>query len=177
MDDFVRELLDVLGEDVWQYGVLTSDQVSFDESVRHACEQNYCGRYGKCWTCPPGVGDYEKLRDGLLVYKNVFVFTTKHALEDSFDIEGMNEAHIIHDAAAKKIFPLCKERGAKLLGAGGCTICEKCTYPDSPCRFPEKAISSVEANGINVMQLSKTAGINYINGANTVTYFSVVFYN
>lgn len=177
MDAFAQELLTVLGEDVWQYGVLTSDKLSFDEGVRHACEQNYCGRYGKSWTCPPGVGELEKLQKGLLTYKNVFVFTTKHDLEDSFDVEGMAEAHKKHDAATKKIFSLCKTHGAKLLGAGGCTNCEKCTYPDAPCRFPEDAISSVEANGINVMQLSKTIGINYINGANTVTYFSAVFYN
>ena len=177
MDAFAEELLTVLGEDVWQYGVLTSDKVSFDEGVRYACEQNYCGRYGKSWMCPPGVGEPENMSEGLLTYKNVFVFTTKHDIEDSYDVEGMAEAHKKHDSATKKIFFLCKEHGAKLLGAGGCTKCEKCTYPDAPCRFPEDAVSSVEANGINVMQLSKTIGINYINGANTVTYFSAVFYN
>jgi hypothetical protein len=45
-----------------------------------------------------------------------------------------------------------------------------------PCRFPEKAISSVEACGIDVMSLSKSAGVRYNNGKNTVTYIGAVLY-
>ena len=62
------------------------------------------------------------------------------------------------------------------LGCEGCGICEKCTYPDSPCRFPEKAIPSVEACGINVVEFSRKIGINYNNGADTVTYFCVILW-
>lgn len=56
-------------------------------------------------------------------------------------------------------------------------ILKKCTYPTAPCRFPEKARSSAYANGISVVDLAKQLGINYKNGNNTVTYFSVVLYD
>lgn len=177
MDDFTEELLRLLGTDVWQYAVCTTDKICFDPEVRKACERNYCGRYGKCWTCPPGVGETDVLQAELLSYKNVFIFTTKHDIEDSFDVEGMGEAHKLHEAATRRLLDLCKTNGAKLLGAGGCSLCEKCSCPDAPCRHPDKSLSSVEACGMNVMETSKRVGVNYINGANTVTYFTAVFFN
>jgi predicted metal-binding protein len=69
------------------------------------------------------------------------------------------------------------EKRLLLLGAGACFICKKCTYRDGkPCRFPEKAFPSVEACGIDVMSLSKSAGVKYNNGENTVTYIGVILY-
>ena len=56
-------------------------------------------------------------------------------------------------------------------------ILKKCTYPTAPCRCPEKARSSVEANGISIVDLAKQLGINYKNGNNAVTYFWVVLYD
>ncbi|MBR6781391.1 MAG: DUF2284 domain-containing protein, partial [Clostridia bacterium] len=62
------------------------------------------------------------------------------------------------------------------MGCGSCDLCEKCTYPDAPCRFPDRALTSVEANGIQVIELAKNIGINYNNGENTVTYFSMILF-
>ena len=61
--------------------------------------------------------------------------------------------------------------------AGSCPVCEKCTYPDAPCRFPDKARSAMEALGIDVVALAADRGITYDHGAGTVTYFSIVFYH
>ena len=152
--------------------------VPFSAEVRHMCEVNRCGKYGTCWTCPPGVGDWEVLRDRYQAYSEAFVFTTCHALEDSFDIEGMQEAKEAHrrldDLIALTLGDFCGQY--VLLGAGGCTICEKCTYPDAPCRFPERTYQPMEACGINVVELSRQCGIKYINGADTVTYFSMLLF-
>ena len=175
--DFVKEILNMINEEIFQSSLITTDKLCFEDAVREACERNYCGRYNKCWTCPPACGEVSELQKKLTAYKNVFIFTTVHSVEDSFDIEGMHSAHLAHNKITAKIKELCDECGATVLGAGGCTVCKKCTYPDAACRFPKKAIVSIEASGINVMTLSKTAGINYINGTNTVTYFSAVFFN
>lgn len=175
--DIVKEILDIINDEIFQHSIITTDKLCFEEAVREACEKNYCGCYNKCWTCPPACGEIDKLQKKLTSYKNMFIFTTVHTLEDSFDLDGMRSAHISHDKTVDKIKELCQKHGATLLGAGSCTICEKCAFPDAPCRFPEKAIVSMEACGINVMTLSKSAGINYINGTDTVTYFSAVLYN
>ena len=63
-----------------------------------------------------------------------------------------------------------------MLTSEGCKNCKTCTYPDSPCRFPDKMYPSVESYGISVVNEAAAAGMHYINGANTVTYFGNIFF-
>lgn len=164
---------------IWQSAVLDFEQLHFSPDVRKACESNYCGRYKKSWACPPGVGAIEELREKYSVYSKAFVFTTKHDIEDSYDFEGMTDAQKVHAEIEAELKKELDSKGCdyKILGAGSCSKCEKCTYPDSPCRFPEIMTPSVEACGIDVTDLAKKGNINYRNGDNTVTYFSCIFFN
>ena len=110
-----------------------------------------------------------------MAYSSVFIFTTKSSLEDSFDYDGMMKAKKYHDRLTAEMH----ERYGKdnpVFGAGSCLICKTCAYPD-PCRFPDKTFSSIEAAGINVTELSRSGGIHYNNGENTVTYFSMILFN
>ena len=152
--------------------------VPFTQAVRDACKANICGKYGSCWSCPPGVGDWQELRDCFHQYDKAFVYTTCHELEDSFDFEGMTEGQNRHRQLDDYIRGQLIAQGVefKQLTVGGCNICERCTYPDGPCRFPEKLRIPMEACGIDVVNLSKLCGIRYMNGPDTVTYFSTVFY-
>ncbi|MGN1100469.1 MAG: DUF2284 domain-containing protein [Christensenellales bacterium] len=178
MDNTEREkkLEAAIEKVAFQYKCIDSSEIEFSEEVREACKVNFCGRYNTCWTCPPAVGEVGDLKKKLTRFKRAFVYTTKHDIEDSFDMEGMFEARKVHDAADDEIIGTVEEIGGTLLGAGGCGICKKCAYPDAPCRFPDKARYSVESCGINVVHLAARCNINYINGENTVTYFSVIFF-
>jgi len=173
MVDLIKSVLN--GRE-WQTAAASASVVSFESKVLDMCKLNYCGQYGTRWTCPPGTGSLEKIVEELSRYKNIFVFTTKHSIEDSFDIEGMMEARKLHDEIQSDVKKALAGKDVKILGVGGCSLCEKCTYPSSPCRFPDRVTPAMEACGINVVTLSATLGINYINGANTVTYFSAIFY-
>ena len=63
------------------------------------------------------------------------------------------------------------------LSCGGCGLCERCARrDDEPCRFPDKAMASLEAYGVNVYQTTRSTKLKYINGQNTVTYFSLVLF-
>ncbi len=170
-----QDILQAAGDRIWQYAELDTSDVEFSEEVVAACRANYCGNYNKSWKCPAHVGTLEELKAKYTQYPQAFVFTTKHDIEDSFDIEGMYAARTVHDEAEELIRPVLPE-GSQILGAGGCNVCKKCAFPE-PCRFPEKAKTSIEACGINVVSLAKKAKINYTNGENTVTYFTLVFLN
>lgn len=64
------------------------------------------------------------------------------------------------------------------LGAGGCKVCPTCAKREGqPCRYPENAMPSLESCGVNVYNTAKAAGLKYINGQNTVTYFGMVLWN
>ena len=170
-----QAILQAAGDKIWQYAELEYKDVEFSEEVVAACRANFCGNYNKSWKCPPNVGTLEENKARYAKYTQAFVFTTKHEVEDSYDIEGMNEARLEHDKVEDLIRPVLPE-GSQILGAGGCNVCKKCAFPE-PCRFPEKAKTSVEACGINVVSLAKKTKINYTNGENTVTYFTLVFLN
>ena len=63
-----------------------------------------------------------------------------------------------------------------LLSNEGCGRCSQCTWPDAPCRFPEKLHHSLEGYGFIVSELANLAGIPYNGGPNTVTFFGALLY-
>ncbi|MCR5040745.1 MAG: DUF2284 domain-containing protein [Clostridia bacterium] len=164
--------------DICEYRAFSTSVIPFSPAVVEACRSNACGRYGKTWTCPPGVGTLEELEARIKSYPNALLVSFKYDLEDSFDFEGMQEGHRRAKDAFREITDAMRSDGENFyaLGNEGCGLCAECTYPDAPCRFPDRASPSIEACGVNVMQLSKAVGMRYINGANTVTYFCMVLW-
>ena len=155
--------------------------IKIDPAVRNLCRQNACGQYGKNHMCPPAVKDIKEWQKEILFYRNAIIVTKVYQTKNSFDMKAMFEGL----ADFQKSLVGLKEDLADafpakrllVLGAGSCFQCEKCTYPDGePCRFPERAIPSVEACGIDVMSLSKSAGVKYNNGRNTMTYIGIIHY-
>lgn len=153
--------------------------VELDAGFRDLCASNACGAYGKCWMCPPDIGDIDTLMKTIRTFDYVLVYQTIGALEDSYDIEGMTEAAKKHSALSQRLDKLFTEDSFVRmlhLGAGGCHVCPVCARVDNhPCRFPDRARSSLEAYGVNVSKLAEASGMKYINGQNTVTYFGAVF--
>jgi predicted metal-binding protein len=168
------EIKKALAGRIHESGVVETSALVFSPELFKTCQTNVCGNYNKSWTCPPAVGSLEEQREKILHWSYALVFTTKFILEDSFDIEGMHEAHRIHNELTMDIRKRFGDN--PVYGAGGCGVCPACAYP-SPCRFPKQAVSAVEAAGINVTQLSRTAKLKYNNGPNTITYFSMVLFN
>lgn len=173
----VKTLLTALSGTAHQTAVISTDKITFSKYVTDACALNHCGKYNTCWTCPPAVGDLESLEKKYKKYSFAFVFTTLGRLQDSFDIEGMEQAREDHFKAEQKALKSIEGGVYDWLSAGSCPICPKCTYPDAPCLFPHLARPSLEACGIDVVALAKTCGISYYNGEGTVTYFSIIFFN
>lgn len=176
----IKNIQEILAESgVFQHGIVNTENIVFSDEVRKMCEVNTCRQYNKTWACPPAVGTVDECRQRCLKYKKILTFSAKYDIEDSFDFEGMKTAmndfkYIARDIESK-IKPYLSDY--LMLSNEGCGICEQCTYPDEPCRFPDKVHSSIEGYGIFVNELAKTTGINYINGTNTVTYFGALLYN
>ena len=168
----------LLSPEIFEYSIIETADIPFSSAVVSMCRENRCGKYGTCWTCPPGVGNPAELENKIKSYKNACVFTCKYDIEDSFDLEGMFEAGKSTRLVLDNIIEKLTANNEKFMafGCSGCNICKKCTYPNAPCRYPERAIPSVEACGIHVSNLAKKAGINYINGTNTITYFCMILF-
>ena len=165
----------------YRASVIEAKEIVLDRSFRDLCASNACGVYGRCWMCPPDVGDIETLMQEVGQYGYALVYQTVTELKDSYDFEGMIEAKkstYPMAQALRKTFDDPKFSKVLHLGAGGCGVCAVCAKrSNEPCRFPEKAMPSLEAYGINVSELAKSAGMKYINGQDTVTYFGAVLFS
>ena len=120
------------------------------------------------------------LMDTVRKYPHAVLYQTIHSIEDSFDIEGMFEAGKRHACVSADIEEELRRmglRGYLHLSCGGCHLCPVCAKrTDEPCRFPEKALSSLEGYGVDVFNTTKDTPLRYINGQNTVTYFGMVLF-
>lgn len=177
LPDDIRAMLDEVG--VFQYGIVPVDELVFSEDVRKMCEVNTCRKYNTTWACPPAVGTVDECRERCRRFKRMLLFSVKYDLEDSFDYEGMTEGMAKFKETSRALAERVKLRleAHFVLSNEGCGLCSACTYPDAPCRFPDRVQGSLEGYGFFVNQLAKSAGIHYINGANTVTYFGAVLFD
>ena len=157
-------------------GDLDADTIVMHPEARDACAENKCRSYNKTWNCPPGCGTLEECQARVRRYKRGLIVQSTGALEDSLDFEAMMELAERHrkcfDQFADKVrgeFP-----GALILGDGACQRCKSCTYPDAPCRFPERQSAAMEAYGMIVSEVCQRNDIPYYYGAGTLTYVGCV---
>jgi len=153
--------------------------IDLNPAVRQMCADNKCQIYNTNWACPPGCGTLDECGAKVKNYKYGVIVQTTGELEDSFDFEGMEETKEKHNASFDRLVNDLFEMKVDMLplGDGCCSLCDKCTYPDESCRFPEKAFSSMEAFGILVSDLCKLNNMDYYYGPNTLTYVGCVLFN
>lgn len=162
-----------------EYAFIDPRDVVFHEETRRYCEQNICGEYGASWACPPGIGSVADCERRCKGYNTMLLFSGLYNFSDWQNTQAMKDLtaefkHITR-RLADKLAPLVGEH--LTLATGGCDICEQCTYPDAPCRFPNRRISSISGYGMMIIDLADMAGMKYNNGPDTITLFGAILYN
>lgn len=158
-------------------GEVPMEQLVFHPEIRAICEGNSCRNYDRSWACPPAVGTLEECRARCLRYARFLLVSRGYPLEDSWDFQGMGQAHRDFQRQMDRLGEaLAVPEGASpplLLSNEGCIRCPSCTWPHAPCRFPEKLHPSLEGFGFVVSELAKAAGIPY-RMESGVIYFGAV---
>ena len=163
---------------IHEYGLISTAEIPFEPEIRRICEDNTCRLYGTTWACPPAVGTVRECRARCLRYQTAMAFNAIYSLKDSFDYEGMLQGHGAFKDLCDRLYTLAKTQLCEflLLSNEGCKRCANCTYPSAPCRQPERLFPSLEGFGIHVAKLADSAGIKYMHGEHTVTYFGMLLY-
>lgn len=160
--------------------VISAESIVTSEEFRRICESNGCGKYNRCWFCPPHVGEIDELIAKVREYPFALLYQTIFQIEDSFDIEGMLQAGNDHVEVSQRLQRLWKDtfgEDAMHLTCGGCHLCENCAkLSEEPCRHPDKALPSLEGYGVDVYQTVRNTSLRYNNGPNTVTYFGMILF-
>ena len=159
-----------------QAAALDASDLEARTEVRDMCAADRCHAYGRCRSCPPACGTLEQCQAQMHRYKRGILLQTTGDMEDDFDVEALYETEQRHKASfttlvrqIRTLYPNCLP-----LTAGTCTLCRKCTYPERPCRFPQKRFSSMEAYGLLVSDVCLKSGLKYYYGPKTITYTSCI---
>ena len=144
--------------------------------VRDMCSADRCRSYGKNWSCPPACGSIEHAARRISQYRRGLIVQTTGELEDEFDLQAIAAIEARHKKAflnlarqARLLYPGCLP-----LSSGACSLCRKCTYPDRPCRFPGKRLSSMEAYGLLVSDVCQKSELPYYYGPKTITFTACI---
>ena len=147
------------------------------QMVRDTCAADKCRAYGHNWTCPPECGTLEQCAERMRAHRHGILLQTTGQMDRVIDTKAYartekRHSEMLHQLAGqfREVYP-----DALCLGAGGCGICEKCAYPE-PCRFPHKAVSSMEAYGLFVTQVCRDNNMAYYYGPKTITYTACILY-
>lgn len=157
-------------------GELNTAALEFMPAVRDMCSAGRCQKYGTSWTCPPGCGTLDEAAAKAAQYSRGILLQTTASLEDDFDIDAIQQAEQNQKESFLKFVEQLRREYPNCLpmATGACTICPQCTYPTAPCRFPDKAIPSMEAYGLLVSKVCEMSHLPYYYGPRTLTFTSCV---
>ena len=161
------------------YAALDISTLEFRQDVRDMCGPQYCRNYDKSWSCPPNCPPLDELHERAQTYSGGMIVQTVGELESSLDWEGIMKLEKNHKINFRKFTDELRNMFTNIMpmSAGTCTLCDKCAYPEEPCRFPEKMSPSMEACGIYVSNLCKTNGLEYNYGTGKMAFTSCVLFN
>lgn len=123
-----------------------------------------CSRYGRNWSCPPKTPNY-KLTQEIIDSYQIGVLFRCHDMSITTEIAIKVGREMFLDGYYKSI----------VFGSGPCKLCEECNT--QRCNYPEKAVPSMEACGIDVFQTVMNNGyeIKPFRGKEEVqNYFALV---
>lgn len=160
-----------------QFAFFSTDELEFSQRIRTVCETE-CPRYGKTWACPPAVGSVESCRTRCLAYPEGLMIATLTEVNDIASLEETLATRPAHEEITHEAAALLRAQGVDVmvLSTDSCGICPSCTYPDAPCRHPEKMYPCVESHGIVLTALAERYGVEYQYGNNVVTWFSLLLF-
>ena len=146
--------------------------LKFLPEVRDMCAADRCQSYNRSWSCPPACGSLEEISEKCRAYTGGIIVQTVGKREDEFDFESIVE---VNELNKKRFNALARaysdaEIDNYAMGSGACQLCEKCTYPDDKCRFPDRMHSSMEASGLFVSQVCKDNGVKYYYGPDAICF-------
>ncbi len=176
--DLQKKIKDIITEAL-EFGFtlaapLSIGTIRLRDEVREMCAANKCRAYNTNWSCPPGCGTVQECQQRVDSFEGGIIVQTTAKLEDDFDFEAMEETAKKHGKTymefTKHLRRKYPELELLLLGTGVCMTCQKCTYPDAPCRFPELMSSPMEGYGMVVSEVCRENGIPYNHGKGTLTY-------
>jgi predicted metal-binding protein len=168
----VVEFVTQLGIETWfEFG---SEMLVPEERIRAFCLENKCGNYRSNYMCPPYVGSLEEITIKLKKFRRGVLLQYAKFLNVRGDSEGVRQTKIDFHNKILRIEELLRVRGINevwgMIG-GNCGLCDTCgAKMGEPCVYPDKARMSLEAIGVDVLELLDRFGLDSEFHADKITW-------
>ncbi|NPV92711.1 MAG: DUF2284 domain-containing protein [Firmicutes bacterium] len=143
--------------------VIEADRIVVeDEVVDRWCAG--CPEYGHNLNCPPMLPPPREFRQVLAGYRRGLLVQLTESLREDPAVAGYREAYRQSSRLHRMMLSLenyCQRSGftrARCFIGGCCRLCGACPGPGNECLHPEQARSSMEGNGINVVETCSRVG-------------------
>jgi len=162
---------------LYEYAFIRTDELLFSERVRYICETE-CPMYNTTWACPPAVGTVEACQNRVMAFEEGLLIATITEVSDIANIDETLATRADHEEITRQVLSMVREQADQTLtlSTEACAHCALCTWPDAPCRFPDRMFPCVESHGILVTDLAEKHGIEFLAQGNIVTWFSLILY-
>lgn len=159
------ELIKLAESQGFSAAVIDVRDVPVDGKFRPFCEENLCGQYNSNYSCPPTCGTVEQMHEKILEGEKALVLKSQWPIESYQDLEGIRMGKSTHNNAMLQLNEVLQKEGYHGLCAGGscCSLCEPChMVSGKPCAFPELRFSCMSAYCVDVAQLAKRCGMEFV---------------
>lgn len=135
-----------------------------EERIRGFCRENKCGHYGNSYMCPPYVGSLEEIKVRLKRFRRGLLLQYVKDIDVRGDKEGVRRTKIDFHRKILQMEKFLKKEGIDemwgIIG-GNCELCDICGAKNNePCLYPDKARTSLEGIGIDVLGLLDTFNLD-----------------
>ena len=112
-------------------------------------------------------------------FREGILFTTAAEDVDTENMSAMLATRLAHGKITRQLRDALKEEGGEVLAlsAESCALCEQCSWPDAPCRFPDRMLPCIESYGILVTELAEKYGLTFLAGGGLVIWFGLILYS
>lgn len=135
-----------------------------EQRIRELCFENRCGNYGNNYMCPPHIGSLEEVRARLKKFQRGVLLQFSKPLDVARDREGVKQTKLdFHDKVLRLEESLRNDSVRDVWGmiGGNCALCQVCkAVTGEPCPHPDRARTSLEALGIDVVGLLDRFGLD-----------------
>jgi len=148
--------------------------------VRDLCLENKCGNYGNNYMCPPHIGALNEVKPKLKKFHQGILFQYSQPVDARNDTRGVTRIKVDFHNKILQLEDCLKKDGIKdawgLIGSS-CALCDVCkARTASPCSYPDKARTSLESLGVNVVALLDRFGLDSAFHPDMITWTGCILY-
>ncbi len=154
--------------EIFEQRIISPSDVFFIKDCEKYCAG--CEKYNKTWSCPPAadVSDGKILTD----YKKALLFSVK-SYKNDFKKTWADARELTLELRSEY---MKKYKSVLAVGCSGCTVCEKCSYPEKECLFPEKMLRPMESYSVDVFKTAEKAGLTTSSRDGNYIFFASIFF-